>query len=178
MAKDGDETPRPSLRSIPPIARGSIPPAPPEPPTLSTSLWAVGAIGLACFVALGAPHLGFSSHRAYGAGAEVDPAESEPGPGLRTVVVQDAPLHRMAEPTRPDGRRGVALVPRSAVARMDGRNMVFVADSDLRLLVATPVELGATEGDQQRVLSGVSAGQRVVAEGVSMLQHQNVPRAQ
>jgi hypothetical protein len=76
----------------------------------------------------------------------------------------------MAEPLH-EGRR-VAVVPRSAVARMDGRPMVFVAERDLKLIVATPVELGATEGEQQRVLSGVSAGQLVVTEGVAMLERQ------
>ena len=66
-------------------------------------------------------------------------------------------------------------MPRSAVTRMEGRPMVFVADRDLRLLVATPVELGATEGDEQRVLSGIAAGQLVVTEGVAMLERQAQP---
>jgi hypothetical protein len=50
--------------------------------------------------------------------------------------------------------------------------MVFVADRDLRLLVATPVELGAAVGNEQRVLSGLEAGQLVVTEGVAMLERQ------
>jgi hypothetical protein len=55
---------------------------------------------------------------------------------------------------------------------MEGRPMVFVADKNLKLLVATPVVLGATEGEEQRVLSGVSAGQLVVTEGIAMLEQQ------
>jgi hypothetical protein len=170
MAYDDDETPRSSLRSIPPIARPSVPPPRPPQNHPSSWIWAVGALGLACVVAVGAPRFGPSSQRSYGAGAESESVD--PGPGLRTEVVRDAPLHRMAEPVRPDGHRAVALIPRSAVARLDGRSVVFVADRDLKLLVATPVELGATEGEQQRVLSGVSAGQVVVTEGVAMLQRQ------
>jgi hypothetical protein len=170
MARDEEELPRQSLRSIPPIARGSFPPAPPQDHP-STWIWAVGALALAVVVATGALRLGFSGQKSYGAGAATEePGES--GPGLRTEVVRDAPLHRMADALHSDGRRAVAIIPRSAVARMDGRAMVFVADRDLKLLVATPVELGATEGDQQRVLSGVSAGQLVVAEGTEMLQRQ------
>jgi hypothetical protein len=166
MAHDADEMPRSSLRSIPPIARPSIPPPPPEK---SSWVWAVGALALACGVAIGAPQFRLWSQHSYGvAAAGVEP--QEPGPGLQTVLVRDAPLHRMAEPVR-EGRT-VAIVPRSAVARMDGRPMVFVADRDLKLIVATPVELGAAEGEQQRVLSGVSAGQLVVTEGVAMLEHQ------
>ena len=167
MAYDADEMPRSSLRSIPPIARPSLPPPPPERSSWSW-VWAVGALALAGGVAIGAPQFRLWGQHSYGVGAASEPVES--GPGLHTEIVRDAPLHRMAEPLR-DGRR-VALVPRSAVARMDGRAMVFVADSDLKLIVATPVELGAIDGEQQRVLSGLSAGQRVVTEGVAMLERQ------
>ncbi len=172
MAQDADEMPRASLRSIPPIARPSIPPPPPEKTSWS---WvsAIGALALACGVAIGAPQFRLWSQHSYGAGA-VGVEPQEPGPGLHTALVRDAPLHRMAEPVR-EGRT-VAIVPRSAVARMDGRTMVFVADRDLKLIVATPVELGATEGEQQRVLSGVSAGQLVVTEGVAMLERQSPAR--
>jgi hypothetical protein len=168
MAYDADEMPRSSLRSIPPIARPSIPPPPPEKSSWSW-VWAVGALVLACGIAVGAPQFRLLGQHSYGAGAEVaEPMET--GPGLHTELVRDAPLHRMAEPIHEE--RKVAIVPRSAVTRMDGRAMVFVADRDLKLIVATPVELGATEGEQQRVLSGVSAGQLVVTEGVAMLERQ------
>lgn len=171
MVQHEDETPRPSLRSIPPIARPSLPPAAPELERPSTLIWALGALALAGAVALGAPRFGIGSQRGFGAGADT-PEQINPGPGLRTEVVRDAPLQPMAESTRPDGLRAVAVVPRSAVARVEGRPMVFVADRDLKLLVATPVVLGAVEGEEQRVLSGVSAGQLVVTEGVAMLEKQ------
>lgn len=169
MGLDADDMPRSSLRSIPPVARPSLPPPPPQASSSWSWVGAVGALALAGLVAVGAPHFRVWSQRSYGVGAVSEEAV-EPGPGLHTEVVQAAPLHRMAEPLR-EGRH-VAIVPRSAVARMDGRPMVFVADTDLKLIVATPVELGALEGDQQRVLSGVTAGQRVVTEGVAMLERQ------
>jgi hypothetical protein len=137
-------------------------------------IWALGALALACAVAVGAPRFGVGNQKAFGVGAETP--EIDPGPGLRTEVVRDAPLHRMAESARPDGLRAVAVVPRSAVARMEGKPMVFVADRHLKLLVATPVVLGAVEGEEQRVLSGVSAGQLVVTEGVAMLEKQGRTR--
>lgn len=168
MAHDADERPRYSLRSIPPIARTSPPAVPPET-SAGSWVWAVGALALAGVVAVGAPYYRLSSQRSYGAGAE--PSYSvEPGPGLHTEIVRAASLHRQAEPLR--AGRGAALVPRSAVARMDGRPMVFVADRDLKLIVATPVELGGVEGEQQRILSGVSEGQLVVTEGVARLERQ------
>jgi hypothetical protein len=171
LAHYEDETPRSSLRSIPPIARPSLPPAPPQPETPSMRIWAIGALALACAVAMGAPRLGLGNQRVFGAGADI-PEQAEPGPGLRTEVVRSAPVRHSSDATLPESRRVVAVVPRSAVARMEGRPMVFVADKNLKLLVATPVVLGATEGEEQRVLSGVSAGQLVVTEGIAMLEQQ------
>ena len=132
-------------------------------------IWAIGALALACAVAIGAPRLGTGNQRVFGVGADI-PEQPEPGPGLRTEVVRTAPLRHHADST--EGHHLVAVVPRSAVARMEGRPMVFVADKNLKLLVATPVVLGATEGEEQRVLSGVSAGQLVVTEGIAMLEQQ------
>src|ERR1700742_1749739 len=96
MAYDADEMPRASQRSIPPIARPTIPPPPPEKSAWSW-VWAVGALTLACGVAIGAPQLRLWTQRSYGAGAETtEPLDQ--GPGLHTELVRDAPLHRMAEP--------------------------------------------------------------------------------
>jgi len=174
MAYDEDETPRSSLRSIPPVARASLPPPPPEPPTAATWFWAVGALAMACAIAIAAPRFRTSPEAGYGAGAAVEAPELA-GPGFRTELVRDVPLSRRAKPPE-RGRPAVAVVPRSAVTRMEGHPMVFVADRDLRLLVATPVELGATEGNEQRVLSGIAAGQLVVTEGLAMLERQAQPR--
>jgi multidrug efflux pump subunit AcrA (membrane-fusion protein) len=64
----------------------------------------------------------------------------------------------------------VAVVPRSSVAIVDGKPTVFVAEPGLHLFVATPVELGERIGGDQRILAGLSAGQRVVAGDLSALE--------
>ena len=174
MVQQEDET-RPSLRSIPPIARPSLPPAPPESEHPGTRIWALGALALACAVAFGLPRVWAGSQRTFGVGA-ITPELAEPGPGLRTEVVRHALVERMAESAGPAGVQAVAVVPRSAITRVGGKPMVFVADRDLKLLVATPVVLGTIHGEEQRVLSGVSAGQLVVTEGVAMLETQGHTR--
>jgi cobalt-zinc-cadmium efflux system membrane fusion protein len=62
----------------------------------------------------------------------------------------------------------VCVVPQSAITYVDGAPTVFVAETDLRL-VATRVEIGNGDGQVREVLSGVSAGQSVVVEGVFAL---------
>jgi cobalt-zinc-cadmium efflux system membrane fusion protein len=67
-------------------------------------------------------------------------------------------------------RRGVAgekaaLVPQAAVTYVDGKPTVFVAESELRMVV-TPVELGEDDGEEREIEAGVSAGQSVLVEGV------------
>jgi cobalt-zinc-cadmium efflux system membrane fusion protein len=62
----------------------------------------------------------------------------------------------------------VALVPNAAVTFVDGKPTVFVEESEFRL-VATPVELGESDGTDQQVLSGLKEGKSVVVEGVFAL---------
>lgn len=67
---------------------------------------------------------------------------------------------------RPSGSRsddGV-VVPRSAVVRVDGQPLVFVQAEDGRLVPAK-VELAESNESEQRVLSGVAPGQKVVSGG-------------
>ena len=54
-------------------------------------------------------------------------------------------------------------VPKSAVRTVDGRTVVFVMKEDR--VERRAVRAGLEEGDQVEVLSGVSAGERVVVEG-------------
>jgi len=56
------------------------------------------------------------------------------------------------------------LVPPTAVTFVDGRPVVFVADTPTSV-VATEVELGASNGREQQIESGIQTGQRVVIEG-------------
>jgi cobalt-zinc-cadmium efflux system membrane fusion protein len=60
------------------------------------------------------------------------------------------------------------LLPTSAVIFVDGKPTVFVAEGDDRV-VPTPVTLGASDGQDQEVIAGVSADQRVVSEGTFAL---------
>lgn len=59
----------------------------------------------------------------------------------------------------------VLQVPSSAVTYIDGKAMVFIAESSVRF-VATPVAVGESDGTSLRMLSGVKAGQHVVEKGV------------
>lgn len=55
------------------------------------------------------------------------------------------------------------LVPSTAVRTADGRSVVFVLRDDH--VERRAISVGAAVGDQVEVLSGVSAGERIVAEG-------------
>jgi cobalt-zinc-cadmium efflux system membrane fusion protein len=67
-----------------------------------------------------------------------------------------------------DSAVAVKVVPVSAITYVDGKATVFVAETDLRL-ITTPVELGESDGTDQEILAGVSAGQVVVTDGVFAL---------
>lgn len=69
-------------------------------------------------------------------------------------------------PTSP--KKEVLLVPNSAVLRQYGETFVFtVTDSQAH---KQPITLGSHYGDLQEILSGLSAGDTVVVEGVHTLQ--------
>lgn len=62
------------------------------------------------------------------------------------------------------------VVPRSSVAFVEGKPMVFVAEPGLRLFVATPVQLGERAGDAQGIAAGLREGERVVMGDLSALE--------
>lgn len=167
------DAPRSSMRSIPPVSGTTASGAHSQRQEASW-VWALATLGIMASVpfllqhvaAIGQPTLSSEDEsRAAGQASASDDDAS-----LRTEVVREAPL-RTPTATRGDGaHRTVAVIPRSAVTSVDGKTMVFVAEKDLRLLVATPVELGAAEGSDQRILSGLSAGQVVVTENVASLE--------
>lgn len=82
---------------------------------------------------------------------------------LRPGQAVTARIHLSGSNLRP-----VALVPNGAVTFVDGKPTVFVAETELRL-VATPVELGESDGTDQQIVSGLAAGKSVVIEGVFAL---------
>lgn len=61
------------------------------------------------------------------------------------------------------GASSAVVVPQSPVILVDGIPTVFVAEPDVRLLVATPVELGETLDAERSITGGLSAGAPVVA---------------
>lgn len=65
-------------------------------------------------------------------------------------------------------RAAVAQVPLQSITYVDGKPTVFVAETDLRIIV-TPVELGDADGEDRHIVSGVSVGQQVVTSGVFAL---------
>lgn len=65
-------------------------------------------------------------------------------------------------------RAAVAKVPLQCVTYVDGKPTVFVAETELRIVV-TPVDLGDADGEDQHIVSGLIVGQRVVANGVFAL---------
>jgi multidrug efflux pump subunit AcrA (membrane-fusion protein) len=63
------------------------------------------------------------------------------------------------------------VVPVVAVQRINGQHFVFIAESEQGKLVARqrPVRLGAIQGNEYLVVSGLEAGQRVVVSGTQKL---------
>ncbi len=71
---------------------------------------------------------------------------------------------------RPDtgsAAKARVLLPTTAVRKIDGRTVVFVMREDR--VERRAVSVGTATGDQTEVLSGVSAGERVVVEGPQTL---------
>jgi RND family efflux transporter MFP subunit len=60
------------------------------------------------------------------------------------------------------------LLPKSAVRTVDGRTVVFVVKGDERV-ERRAISVGLENGDQVEVISGVSAGERVVVSGPQTL---------
>jgi RND family efflux transporter MFP subunit len=75
----------------------------------------------------------------------------------------------LAEPT-PQSAAPVTtrlLVPKGALRKIDGRDVVFVVKEDLAERRA--VTVGGTEGDQVEIASGLQIGERVIIEGPATL---------
>ena len=68
-----------------------------------------------------------------------------------------------------DEKHGVTLVPTSAVQRNAQATYVFVVKPD-QTVTSRPVTMGASEGDESEVTSGLSAGDVVVMTGIDKLQ--------
>jgi RND family efflux transporter MFP subunit len=60
-------------------------------------------------------------------------------------------------------------LPATAILEKDGKSFVWLVDAAKDIVVLRPVALGAREGDNVAVTSGLSAGERVVIAGVHSL---------
>ncbi len=92
---------------------------------------------------------------------------------VRVVVPNENGLLRVGQAVnariRPSAASKSALaVPRAAIVQVDGKPTVFVAVDDTGV-VPKPVELGVQGADIVEVTSGLSAGDKVVIEGVFAL---------
>jgi len=68
------------------------------------------------------------------------------------------------------------LVPKAAVRKAEGRDVVFVLKEDR--VERRAVRVGTAEGDRVEIVSGVSAGEHVVVEGPPELTHGSKVRVQ
>jgi multidrug efflux pump subunit AcrA (membrane-fusion protein) len=148
MFDEAAETPTPSRRTIPPVADGATETMSPPPRTGSSWLWVLAVLWVAAMVPVGL--------RWYGS-AGPSPAAATPPPEMNGVAIAVA------------RNAGHITIPAAAVTDLDGKPTVFVVDRNLRLLVAMPVVLGFRSGEDREILSGVSVGDAVVADGVGQV---------
>jgi RND family efflux transporter MFP subunit len=108
------------------------------------------------------PSASSGSPRAESRGDQLDP-RILPDMGVKVSFLSEAaPVASAAEQARPR-----VLVPKGAVRTADGASIVYVVHGDR--VERRAVKLGANDGDLTEVISGLSAGDRVVTEGVATL---------
>lgn len=158
-----EETPSSDRRSTPALSR----PNPKQSDDATGGWWPILAAGFIATAVLVATH----GPRAGAAPAGVFAEIEQPRP----LIITEA-ARRPAPITAPGHRahaQAGAVVPGSAVVHVHGAPTVFVSEADYRF-VATPVVLGETGANGQRVLSGITAGQVVVTDGAEALKAQLV----
>jgi RND family efflux transporter MFP subunit len=103
---------------------------------------------------------GSGSPRAQSGGEQLDP-RILPDMGVKVSFLTERPAAESAAP------RAKLVVPSAAVRTADGRSIVFVVRDDR--VERRAISVGPAVGDQVEVLSGVSAGERVVVEAPQTL---------
>jgi RND family efflux transporter MFP subunit len=86
-----------------------------------------------------------------------------PDMGVKVSFLEDAQAQAGGAPTKPR-----TSVPKDAVRTVDGRTVLFVLNGDARV-ERRAIAVGMTNGDQVEVISGVSAGERVVVSAPETL---------
>jgi hypothetical protein len=74
---------------------------------------------------------------------------------------------RQAEPTAATPAKPRLLAPKSAVRTDGGQSIVFVVRDERAERRA--VTVGAADGDQVEIVSGLNAGERIVVDGAATL---------
>jgi RND family efflux transporter MFP subunit len=107
-----------------------------------------------------APSASSGSPRASSGGAALDP---------RILPDMGVKVSFLAEPAAPSATVVAPrlLVPKAAVRKVDGSDVVFVVKEDLAERRA--VTVGGTDGDQVEITAGLQAGERVIVEGPATL---------
>ena len=102
--------------------------------------------------------------RATGSGSRAEKLDPRilPDMGVKVSFMTE----RAAEPEKAPVRQRL-LVPKAAVRSADGRSVVFVVRDER--VERRAVTVGAANGDQVEVVSGLTAGERVVVEGPASL---------
>jgi RND family efflux transporter MFP subunit len=85
-----------------------------------------------------------------------------PDMSVKVTLLRDEPAAGTTAPSAPR-----VLLPKTAIRTADGRKIVFVLREDR--VERRAVSVGLEQGDQVEVLSGVSAGERVVIDGPATL---------
>jgi RND family efflux transporter MFP subunit len=85
-----------------------------------------------------------------------------PDMSVKVTLLRDEPAAGTKAPSAPR-----VLLPKTAIRTADGRKIVFVLREDR--VERRAVSVGLEQGDQVEVLSGVSAGERVVIDGPATL---------
>jgi HlyD family secretion protein len=106
------------------------------------------------------PSSGSGSPRARSKGEQLDP-RILPDMGVKvSFLAEPTPQSAAPVPSR-------LLVPKTALRKADGRDIVFVVKEDVAERRA--VTIGGTEGDQVEIASGLQIGERVIIEGPATL---------
>ena len=89
------------------------------------------------------------------------PTDANVSPGMTGSVILDRYKRNIS------GAAGLAVPSNVVIADAEGNPFVWVVDATSMRVSKRPVELGELSGDNASILSGLSAGDRVIASGVN-----------
>jgi membrane fusion protein, heavy metal efflux system len=99
-------------------------------------------------------------------------AHSTLRPGMSATAKFE--LASTAPPSAASSASARILIPRTAVQELNQANVVFVATDEARRFEPKPITLGASYGPDVEILSGLTAGDRIVIRGAFTLKAEAV----